>query len=168
MMRNRIRIVAVAILLFVGAGVSADSPGSLKVQNLSELSSAAIEKSLPILLIMSASDCKYCELLKDEIIAPMLKSGLYQEKVIIREFMIDGDVTVTDFDQTKTDPRKVSSRYDVVVTPTILFLDPYGFQIEDRIVGAGNVEFASHYIDKSVDSAFQSVRKSTYLSSQQN
>jgi thioredoxin-related protein len=155
-----------ALIFVTGTNAEVDPGAALEVRDLASLSTHASEHSLPILLLMSASDCRYCELLKEEIIFPMLKSGHYQDKVIIREFMIDANGMVMNFDGKVTNPSGVSEKYNVAVTPTILFLDPDGLQLEERIVGVSNIDFVSHYIDKNVDRALQSMRQGTLLSDQ--
>lgn len=145
-----------------------DHRASLEVRDLASLSTHASKHALPILLLMSASDCRYCELLKEEVIFPMLQSGRYQSRVIIREFIIDTNGTVMNFDGTATNASGITENYDVTVTPTLLFLDPEGLQIEERIVGVSNIDFVSYYIDKNVDRSLRSLRQGTLLSDQSN
>ena len=96
------RLSAVIYLLFFCLGISpgyaADHDAVPLVSDLQTDASQARNLALPLLMIVSQTDCPYCEKLKQAIILPMLRSGEYQDKVIIRELMIDDASAIRDFD----------------------------------------------------------------------
>ena len=50
--------------------------------------------NVPVVLF-SASHCGYCTIIKEEFLKPMLLSGDYVDKVLIRKLVIDGGRTLT-------------------------------------------------------------------------
>ena len=63
-------------------------PQALDLQKDAEL---ARTQQSPILLMVSAHYCSYCDLLKEKIIQPMIASGDYENRVLIRELLIDDE-----------------------------------------------------------------------------
>ena len=49
----------------------------------------AQSRQLPIMLTFSADDCSYCELLEEDFLQPMLLSGEYGDRAIIRKLILD-------------------------------------------------------------------------------
>ncbi len=124
-----------------------------QVENFAALGDRARAGRLPILLLVSQSDCPYCELLKREILRPMLISGDYDGRVLIRELLIDSELPVRDFDGRAVVPDALAKRYRVRLTPTVLFLDDRGREVAERIVGINTVDFYAYYLDAAIDAA---------------
>lgn len=110
-------------------------------------------KRLPMLLIVSQSDCGYCLKLKQTIIRPMLSSGLYNDKVIIRELLMDDFEAVTDFDGSQLTGSQLAQHYQEWLTPTVLLLDFHGRELVERIRGINNVDYYGYYLDKAIEKA---------------
>lgn len=111
---------------------------------------AAANKQI-ILLEMTATHCEYCILLEEEVLKPMLRSGYYKGKVLIRQLKIDSNLDIIDFDGRRNSPGRFSSRYRVYVTPTLLILDENGKEIAERIIGVQSLDFYAHYVDRALD-----------------
>lgn len=127
-------------------------------RDLQALGQQASAAGVPILLLMSASDCTYCATLKAQVLDPMEISGEYREQVVIREFMIDGMLDARTFDGGAMTPREFARSYDVSLTPTMLFLDSSGNEIAERIVGISNIDFALFYVEKHIEEASRKLR----------
>ena len=113
----------------------------------------AKEQRLPVLLLFSADYCGFCTRLMEEFLAPMHRSGDYRNKVLIRELKIDSYTAVRDFENQPTMPEDLAYRYNISVTPTILFLDHRGRELTPRIVGLGTVDLFGLYLDAAIASA---------------
>ncbi len=111
------------------------------------------EKGLPMLVLFSADYCRYCTRLSEEFLVPMQRSGEYRDRVLIREIRIDNYATLRDFEGQPTMPEDLAYRYDISVTPTILFLDHRGRELTQRMVGLGTVDFFGLYLDAAIASA---------------
>ena len=81
------------IAVFASSAAEASSQtDTVTVPQALNLRSDGIEaqaQDLVLILMLSRTDCSYCALLKREIIGPMIASGDYQDKVMIRELLLD-------------------------------------------------------------------------------
>jgi hypothetical protein len=128
-------------------------------RDLQALGSLARKRQLPIMLIVSASDCSFCERLKQTIIEPMNRSGRYVDTVLIREWMIDASRPVRDFNGDTVTGQAVAMRYQASVTPTVLLLSPDGEELAKRLVGINNVDFYGWYLDQAIETARDELRE---------
>lgn len=118
----------------------------------------ADSRRLPILLVFSAIDCAYCELLEEEFLEPMLLGGEYEDRVIIRKVVLDNGSRLTDFSGQRRDATALSNDYKVFVTPTILFLDSDGTELAERMLGINTPELFGGYLDDCIETALMKVR----------
>jgi thioredoxin-related protein len=123
----------------------------------------AREARLPILLTFSAIVCEYCRQLEDEFLRPMLISGDYTDRVLIRRLLLDNGSRVLDFSGERIPTTQLSDRYKVFVTPTILFLDGNGKELARRMVGINTPEMYGGYLDNCIDTALYSIRNPSKL-----
>ena len=108
-------------------------------------------RRLPILLVFSSATCPYCKLQEDEILKPMLISGDYDNKVIIRKVLILEEPELIDFRGTTVSMDNFVDRYSVQVPPTILFLDQNGTELTQRLVGINTVEMFGRDVDVAIE-----------------
>ncbi len=101
-------------------------------------------------IYFSASYCFYCKQLTEDVINAVRANKGYQNQVTITEIQIDGDDSVTDFNQKIVDPEAFASSYDIQITPTLIFVNSQGKEIVKRTVGYQNSEFYWYYFDKKI------------------
>ena len=118
----------------------------------------ARDKQLPIMLMFSQDGCSYCEIMKAEFIRPMLISGQYTDKVIIRIIQLDDFGDLIDFDGSKVEAGNFATRYRAYVTPTLIFVDHQGRELSPRLLGVGTIDFFGGDIDDAIDQSLQKVR----------
>jgi len=114
---------------------------------------ASAERGLILLLAVTRESCGYCAQLRREFLAPMIRSGDYIDKVLIREMMMEPDTAVTDFAGKETSTAKIAARYGVTITPTVLLLDSAGNPLQPPIVGISNAEMYGFYLDQAITQA---------------
>ena len=119
----------------------------------------ALKQDLPILLTFTSSICSYCDLLEEDFLQPMLLSGDYGDRVLIRKLVIDAGRTIKDFNGEPSTADKLSSRYRVFVTPTLLFVDGNGTELAERILGINTPELFGGYLDDCIDTALERLRE---------
>lgn len=146
--------------LLGGTRALAESPAPVKIpqiKDLHQLGQLAHRRQLPVLIMFSQAGCSFCERLADDFLKPMLISGDYEERVLIRIFRIDRYGKMRDFDGIERDIYDITSRYRVSVTPTLVFLDGNGKQLAQRMVGLTTPDFFGGYLDEAIDTAYQSL-----------
>ena len=128
------------------------------VTDLQQDGELARKQDLPILLTFTSSICSYCYLLEEDFLQPMLLSGDYTDRVLIRKLVIDAGRSITDFNGEPSTGDKLSSRYRVFVTPTLLFVDGNGRELAERILGINTPELFGGYLDECIDTALERIR----------
>lgn len=127
-------------------------------RNLATDGAASRERRIPLLLFFSQEHCGYCERLEEEVLTPMVISGEYEDRVILRKLSIDYGEDVTGFDGRKVDNRMLFHEYDGIVTPTLVLADHSGQPLTKPLVGINTVEFFGWYLDQAIDSALTRLR----------
>ena len=113
----------------------------------------------PLLLEFAAESCEYCDLLEEEILKPLLRNRDYDRRVLIRKVDIDDPETLKGFDGAPLGAAALAGRYDVSVTPTLLFLDSAGRELSRRMVGITTPEMYGWYLDQALDEARRKLRQ---------
>jgi len=154
-------------LFFVFLGLSLSSVGSIqaaptvKVQQTEDLyadARQAEERNLPLLIMFSQDGCSYCSMVREDFLEPMLKSGDYTDRVIIRIVKVDNFDEVRDFDGKMRDASTIATRYRASVTPTVIFVDPRGHELAERILGISTPAFYGGLLDDAIDDSLHRLR----------
>ncbi len=149
------------IFLWSLAALAAAKKANVKVRladNLNSIGKHSSKNSIPILVVFASEDCVYCMILENEILKPMLISGDYDQKVIIRKILIDIPNSVQDFNGRSVTIDKLTSRYNIFVTPTVLFLDNNGKEISKRLIGINVVDYYALDVDNAIDKSIRILR----------
>lgn len=153
----------IALLLMSEASVNATElpPVSLSAVNNLQIDGHKAETAcMPLLLEFSASACEYCDLLEEEILKPMLRNRDYDKRVLMRRIMVDSESTLTGFNGKPVTTGKLTYRYKVFVTPTLVFLDSEGNELAERMVGVNTLEMYGGYLDQALDASTQKLLES--------
>jgi thioredoxin-related protein len=127
------------------------------VADFSQLAKKARAENKIILLEVSADDCGYCELLEEEFIKPMLRSGDYTD-VLIRKINMDSFHTIKNFSGDKTNPVEFTSRLKINFTPTLLFFDGHGNEVSQRILGINSLDLYGGYLDQAITTGLHKIK----------
>lgn len=100
--------------------------------------------------MFSQKNCTYCEILEEQYLRPMLKSGEYKDKVIIRKVRIDSYDTLRHFNGSEIDVSDFAGDYRAYITPTMVFLDSNGRELTKRLMGVGTEGFFANEIDQAI------------------
>ena len=150
-------LAAIAVLMIPTTGSFAFADGERRalqpVTNLAEDSQLASSENLVLVIEFSSEYCEYCELLEKEFLRPMMRNDDYARKVLIRTADIEAASRIVDFNGDTLFVEELAHRYDVSVTPTLVFLDPSGKPLSEPLVGIWSIDFFGGYIDQRIDNA---------------
>lgn len=118
----------------------------------------ARERNLPLLILFSMDECTYCEIVREQFLEPMLRSGDYTDKVIMRMVKVDEYAPIRDFDGQRREPAAISRRYRASLTPTVIFVDHRGHELAPRLLGVTNVYYYGGDLDKSIELSLSRLR----------
>ena len=130
----------------------------IEVIDFSQLTKQAGEDQKLILLEFSASYCSYCVKLEEAILKPMLRSGDYDADVLIRKLQIDSYSQLRDIDGNLVSAADIARRWQVKVTPTIIFLNSQNQEVSERIVGVNSLDYFGGFVDDAIDHGLVAIR----------
>lgn len=108
---------------------------------------------VPVMLYISSSDCTFCHRFENDVLNPLIKSGVYTNTIIIRKIVLDSPEPVVNFKGEFVSPKTLAHSYEVTVTPTLLFVDHNGKELVPRIIGYQKSDFFGYYLEQAVNKA---------------
>ncbi len=151
-MRNSLLVIILSVLIIAGPAVG-DPVVMIQVSDLRDEARLAREKNLILVLEFSNDDCPFCRKLEDLFLVPMQRSAEYEDKILIRSVSLDSFETLVDFKGQSLSTSEFASRYDVSLTPTLVFLNADGVEMSDKLVGIWSEDYYGGFIDNRIDAA---------------
>ncbi|MFA5626361.1 MAG: thioredoxin fold domain-containing protein [Thiohalomonadaceae bacterium] len=129
-----------------------------QIDNLRIEAALAREQNLPLLIMFSSEHCRYCSIMADEFLKPMMFTGEYQDKILFRQLNLSARAEIIDFDGSPIKVREFARRYKIRLTPTLIFLDHSGQQAAPAMVGLSTPDYFGSYLDTAINTAHTYVR----------
>lgn len=136
-----------------------DRPELKQITDIRETARLAKTSNLPILMMFGTDECPYCQLLKEDFLIPMIISGDYTDKVILREVHVASRSDIIDFSGKNISISDFAERYKVRLFPTMVFIDTNGQVLVNNIIGITTPSLFGGTLDDHIDRAFSLVRK---------
>jgi len=155
---NQLIIASVLVFLVAHSNAKDADPNLPQADDFALLALQSNQQKLPILIMYAAETCEYCERLEDEILAPMYRSGQFDNRIIIRKVMIDSINDIRDFDGNLVHADNFAYKRGVQVTPTLQFVDARGEQLAPEMIGYNTPEFYSAYIENAIDKSQNAIK----------
>ena len=140
-------------LILAAAAVSARSVSMLPVTDIRHEAGVLRDENLVLVLEFASDDCPYCRKLEALFLLPMQRNADYDDKILIRSISMSDYDTVVDFDGKALTTNEFAARYEVDLTPTLLFLNADGEEMSERLVGIWSEDFYGGFIDNRIDEA---------------
>jgi len=151
-MRNSLLVFVLSVLTIAGP-VSGDTAVMKRVADLRDEASVARADNLILVLEFSSDDCTYCRKLENLFLLPMQRNVEYDAKILIRTVSLDNFETLVDFNGQIVSTGEFASRYEVSLTPTLIFLNAEGKEMSDKLVGIWSEDFYGGFIDSRIEEA---------------
>ena len=95
---------------------------------------------IPILLLIHSQGCTYCHYVMEDHLRPMVLSGQYKNRALIRQLAADDAVELVDAAGERLSARDFARSLQVRFYPTVVFLDAEGKPMKERLVGVSNID----------------------------
>ena len=112
--------------------------------SLPEVAAAAARQGEPLVLLISLRGCPYCELVRHNYLLPARAEGLPTWQINMQ----DKQRPLIGFNGQSSNAAEQISRWKVRLAPTLLFLNPQGLPLAERLVGVSSVDFYGAYLDQ--------------------
>jgi thiol-disulfide isomerase/thioredoxin len=151
-------LVAVIALLAVAGWAQSGGAGGHEdvLREVTDLRAEA-DRGQPILVEFALTGCPSCRVAEEQFLKPMIRSGDYEGKVLIRKLRMDRGNMVVDFDGREISVRQLAQRYGVYLAPTVVMLGPTGEVLADPVVGLKTVDFYGGYLYRAIDRAMDAM-----------
>ncbi len=116
------------------------------------------QQQRPILIMFGTESCPFCHLLKEDYLIPMIISGDYTDKVILRQLYITDSKDIIDFSGQKISADAFAQRYKVRLFPTTVLVDHRGQPLVKNIVGVTTPSLFGGTLDDAIDKALAVLR----------
>ena len=116
---------------------------AVEVKPLTDLrADTALAKALhvPILLLIHSPGCTYCHYVMEDHLKPMVLSGAYEKRTLIRQLAADEAIELLDMDGKPISAKDFARAMKVRFYPTIVFLDADGQPMAERLIGVANID----------------------------
>lgn len=121
-----------------------------EVRDLFNLAQQARREGVPMLIAFSTPWCDYCDALEQLVLEPMIVSGEYENRLIIRKLVANDYASVTGFDGRSYLSEDLAMKYRVGLYPTVVFFDYGGREIGKRIVGITVLDYVARDIENTI------------------
>lgn len=155
--------VILSLVLAAGISTAVAAEEELKpvtLKHLENYQAEALEMNkskLPMLLTFVADYCPYCETVKEEFLKPMLRSGDYGDRVVMRQLDITSGEEIVLVNGKKQYASDFAEEHKVIVTPTVLFLDAEGKELNERLVGITTVDYYGGFLDEGINASLEAL-----------
>jgi thioredoxin-related protein len=100
----------------------------------------AKQKNIPILLLIHTQGCTYCHYVIEDHLQPMILSGKYTHRALIRQLAADDALEIVDTAGQRISAKAFARSLNVRFYPTIVFLGADGQVIGERLIGVANID----------------------------
>lgn len=153
-------LILLLALFFSSAAISADSESAVMEEtNFQQLAAEMQQKNMGLVMMLHAENCHYCEIMDQEILSPMVRSGEYKKSVFIRKLQIDGSDLITGFNGQRVFASEIADNYDSKLTPTLVFLDHTGAEQAVKILGINSIDLFSASVDEQIHELLSVIKK---------
>lgn len=157
--------VVLMILSFYRSNLMAEEesirPKLPQIHDIRDTAQLAVTQQLPILIMFGTEECPYCYLLREDFLIPMIISGDYANKVILREIHVSYRGSLIDFSGKKVTAREFANRYKVKIFPTTVLIDAHGKKLVKNIIGITTPSLFGGTLDDSIGKAYSMLIKNS-------
>lgn len=116
-------------------------------QDLAGDGRTARERGVPIVILFSLPGCSYCEVVRRNYLAPLMKEGQASRQPLVRELDMSSAAPLRGFQGEAGSGRALANRYEVRVAPSVLLLDGAGKRLAPLLEGGDTVGMYGAYLD---------------------
>ena len=118
-------------------------------------------KGVPVLIVFTRPDCRYCDRVIDYYLVPMQANPSTAGTVLIRQLDMTSPGRLVDFSGRVTTAQAFARMHKVDFAPTVMLFTPAGKPAGRPLVGLGPEDYYGGYLDQAVEAAREKIRGTT-------
>lgn len=116
---------------------------------------------IPIMVFFMSTDCPYCEEVKDLYLDPMVSSGQYSGRLIVRMVDTEGSDYLRDFSGKRMFHEEFADDQGASFTPVLKFYDHQGIELVPEMLGYSSPDFYLAYLESAIKTSINKLRPHT-------
>ena len=121
--------------------------------NLGADGKQAAKQGQPVVILFSLPGCAFCDVVRQNYLAPLMRDMPEAERPIIREVRITDTAKFSGFNLKPVSHRELAARYGAHFAPTVVMLDGEGNLLAQPIVGGDMAGLYGAYLDNALAEA---------------
>jgi thioredoxin-related protein len=109
--------------------------------------------NVPILLLIHTQGCTYCHYVMEDHLRPMVLSGQYQKRALLRQLAADDAQELLDAKGQTVSAKDFARALKVRFYPTVVFLDTEGQPMKERLIGVANIDLYGTQLENALQRA---------------
>jgi thioredoxin-related protein len=106
----------------------------------------------PLVVMVTLKGCAFCDVVRNNYLLPLHRRGEVQA---VQIDMLDRTNPLQNLQGTTTTPYEQARQWKVKMAPTLLFINPQGQELAERLEGVGVADFYGAYLDQRLQTARQ-------------
>jgi thioredoxin-related protein len=158
-------LIALSICAAIAASAHAGAEPLLPAPvNLQRDAVQARERSKPVVVLFTLPGCAFCQEVRQNYLAPLLRALPASSRPIIREIDITSEQSFVGFEGEPTSQQRFAKKLNIRFAPTVVFLDAFGHLLTAPIVGGDTAGLYGGYLEN----AFAEAEKKISAARQNN
>lgn len=164
-----IRMLALPLTLLcalgaAGSAAAAGARGTLPPPfDLHADGTKAAVRGTPIVFLFSLPGCAFCDVVRQNYLAPLLRDLPEAQQPIIREVQINGNGTFIGFNREHASHQALARSYGARFAPTVVMVDGKGNILTAPIVGGDTAGLYGGYLDNAFGEAARKLKNSNNM-----
>jgi hypothetical protein len=119
-------------------------------RSLPEAAQASAALRMPLVVMTTLKGCPYCDVVRGHYLLPMQRAGQIHA---VQLDMRDRTTPIKGFDGRNTTAASQVKAWGATLAPTVLFLNPTGEELAERLVGMAVPDMYGSYLDSRLQQA---------------
>ncbi|GEM_PF-3790852 len=145
-------------LLLTCLSAQADIPLARDLSKQTAALSEAHHADKVLLVLISQPECAYCIQLSYDLLQPMQLNNSYTQRIRFQRVEMNTHQQMIDFDGQSITANDFARRFEITVTPTLLFLDYQGVPLTTALEGYTTPELFGFYLDEAIETSWQKLQ----------
>jgi len=148
------------VLLAAGAGAAERHTALPAPVDLSIDGKQAAKRGRPVVILFSLPDCPFCDVVRQNYLAPLARDLPEPQRPILREVQITGAAKFSGFDRKQVSHRDLASRYGARFAPTVVLTDGKGNLLTQPVIGGDVAGLYGAYLENALAEASHKMARS--------
>jgi thioredoxin-related protein len=114
----------------------------------------SLKTSKPLIVLVSLDNCPFCKISRENYLIPLGR----EQSLQVVQVNLGHATAIVDAQGKRTTQAELIKSWQIVATPTILFLGQNGKELAPRLVGGSTSDFYGAYLQERVDQAIKTFK----------